>query len=157
MLQSPNQRKRIFYISIRKLTSMVIQLFDPKSCSQVFRILAILKLLIFFCTLSLKNRQKNIYDITLMIYLRSPWTVESALLGLRDTCSPFEMRSWKDILRFRKGKGYDVDLLETGNLWWTIGHQDSSFKRWFQSIIWVWFYMCLSEALGLSFYINPAK
>ena len=68
-----------------------------------------------------------------------------------------EMKSWKEILRFRKGKGYEADLSETGNLWWTVGHQDSLFKRWLQSIIRGGFCVCLGETLGLSFYINPGK
>lgn len=60
-------------------------------------------------------------------------------------------------LRFRKGKGYEADLSETGNLWWTVGHRDSSFKGWLQSVIPGWFCVCLGETLGLSFYINPEK
>lgn len=60
----------------------------------------------------LKNRQKTIYDISLMIYLKNLWTVESWLLD-PEHLSPFwSLSCTKDILRFRKGQGYNVDLLE---------------------------------------------
>lgn len=42
-----------------------------------------------------KRLYETIYDISLMIYLKNLWTVESWLLGPRDTCSPF----WNELLK----------------------------------------------------------
>lgn len=71
---------------------------------RISTLLALPKVLIFiFLSLDLQDRQKTVYDIPVMTYLKNPWTVQSWLLGLRDTCSPFGNEELKRDSEIQKG------------------------------------------------------